>query len=162
MIMNDNSLSHFRKRVFSLLDDASDRYPTLKVDADPYKKAMELSKLVCRKLTPALYEGLFENDMDLVFEDGSKFNYCLYYYNPDSNCGGQIVQCPFDAEQAAQMVDNEDYMDVLATNTQYLADIDSYHFFETLFDLMEDYLNGKCLGDDRDKCFRTIVESVAA
>lgn len=131
--------------VWAHLNDAKVTYDTTH---PAYTQAKKLLAFICEQQFPELYDAVFQHiDQNLMFSrpDGS---FQLVYYNPDSNAGGQIVQCPFDASQAARMQDNDAYLDVLAENTQYLSDIDSEHFFRTVFELLEDKREGRFLGTD--------------
>ena len=82
-----------------------------------------------------------------------KYDYTLFYFNPDSNAGGQIVQCPFSNDQAQRMVGNKDYFDVLAENTQYLSDINTISFFDCIFDIAERMEKGQFIGTFIDDAF---------
>ena len=93
-----------------------------------------------------------DEDVDLIFKD-KKYDYTLFYFNPDSNAGGQIVQCPFSNDQAQRMVGNKDYFDVLAENTQYLSDINTISFFDCIFDIAERMEKGQFIGTFIDDAF---------
>lgn len=116
---------------------------------DPaYIQAKALLASICEQQFPELYATVFQHvDQDLIFSlpDG---RFQLVYYNPDANAGGQIVQCPFDASQAIRMQDNDKYLDVLSENPQYLSDIDTDHFFRTVFDLLDAKREDQYLGSD--------------
>lgn len=133
----------------------------LDTESPQYKKAMELVEAHCSHAFPELYAAIFGDGTgseDLLFVDGEKYEYNLFYYNPDSNAGGQIVQCPFDGEQASRMIGNEDYIDVLAENTQYLSDIDDMCFFECVFELLDLKNDGRYLGNHVDEVCQKICE----
>ncbi len=126
------------QEVWSLLERAERKSQRkLNTDSPYYKGALELVESHCSIVFPDLYDILSNPLVDLIFKDGSKYDYALFYYNPDSNAGGQIVQCPFTEEQAKRMIQNEDYLDVLAENTQYLYDIDDICFFDCIFYLLD-------------------------
>ena len=129
---------------------------TLDIESPDYKKIFTLIKGLCSTEFPELHEAIFENDgIDLIFRDKRNPDwYILYYYNPDSNAGGQIVECPFNKEDALNMVDNEDCLDVLAGHVQYLYDVDSAFFFNCIFDMLEMKQTGLYLGNDVDTVCR--------
>ena len=152
-------LESTEKIVYKLLEKAATgNGMELDVENPHYKSAYSLTAEYCMHRFPELHEMVFEGDgsEDLFFESGG-WEGNLFYYNPDSNAGGQIVHCPLNAEQASRMIGNDDYIDVLAENTQYLSDINTYHFFNTTFGLLSDYINGDYLGNDKDKVCADIV-----
>ena len=112
-----------------------------------YKKAMQIT----RSNFPDLFCDL-DDGLELIFKD-EKYDYVLFYFNPDSNAGGQIVQCPFSNDQAQRMVGNKDYFDVLAENTQYLSDINTISFFDCIFDIAERMEKGQFIGTFIDDAF---------
>lgn len=84
-----------------------------------------------------LHEMLFgDKDPTLVFSEEPDYHYA-YYFNPNSNAGGQIVECPFDDGMARLIKKGEDFIEVVAERTQYLSDINTCHFFNTVDDLIE-------------------------
>lgn len=106
-----------------------------------------------RKEFPDLHEvifGLGSSDTDFVFSKGSD-NHYLYYFNPNSNAGGQIVVCPFDDEMAKRVIDGEDFIEVAAEVTQYLADINHVSFFDTITELINYSKEGKFIGKSNSK-----------
>lgn len=133
----------------------------LDIDSADYEKMEGLVADLCKQIFPELHEavwGQYPGNEDLIFRDkNDSEGYNLYYYNPDSNAGGQIVQCPFDLDDAPQMINNEDYMDVLAGHVQYLSDVDTEHFLNTIFELIELKQNGFYLGNDVSEVCRAIV-----
>lgn len=134
-------------------------YVMVDMSSPEYTEAESLVKDLCKGLFPELYDAVFNLDnTDLIFKDGKYGDYALYYFNPDSNAGGQFVHCPFSAEQGRRMIKNEEYIDVLAENTQYLSDIDTCHYFYTFFGLLEMKDNGGFLGTDVDKVCSKIVK----
>lgn len=133
------------KAVWSYLDDAKITYDTTH---PAYTQAKKLLASICEQQFPELYDAIFQHvDQNLIFSrpDGS---FQLVYYNPDSDAGGQIIQCPFDASQAFRMQDNDAYLDILSENTQYLSDIDNEHFFRIIFELLEARREDRFLGTD--------------
>ncbi len=85
-----NRPDKLEKAVYSLLAKAEiDHTGKLDTKSPSYKKAMRIT----RSNFPDLFCDLDE-DVDLIFKD-KKYDYTLFYFNPDSNAGGQIVQCPF-------------------------------------------------------------------
>lgn len=130
----------------------------LNVKSSAYFSAMDLVKDFLEREFPELYEVIFGAGDYLVFKDGEKFDYDLYYYNPDSSAGGQLVVCPFSEEQAERMLGNEYYGDVLAENTQYLADVNNVCFFDVVFNLCDMKKDGRFLGVSLNKVCKDIVE----
>ena len=131
--------------VWSCLDDAKVLYDT---STPAYAQAKKLLASMCEKQFPELYDTVFQHvDQDLIFfvQDG---HFQLVYYNPDAEAGGQLVQCPFTASQTTRMQDKDAYLDVLAENTQYLSDINTAHFFRTVFSLLDAKKEGRFLGTD--------------
>lgn len=136
----------------------------LDIESDDYKKFLGLVADLCQREFPDLYEAVFGDGagtMDLIFRDKWQPDSCfkLFYYNPDSTAGGLIEECPFDVVDAAEMVNNEDYMDVLADRPHYLSDVNTEHFFETIFGLLEMKRDGLYLGCDVDEVCRKIEEN---
>lgn len=132
----------------------------LDVESDTYKEIMDMVEALCAKEFSELHEAVFGDPGagDLIFRDRHDAeSYNLFYYNPDSSYGGLIEQCPFSEEDAPQMIDNEDYMDVLAPYTHYLSDVDSEHFFNTIFELIELKQDGFYLGNDVSEVCQKIV-----
>lgn len=143
-----NRPDKLEKAVYSLLAKAEiDHTGELDTKSPSYKKAMRIT----RSNFPDLFCDLDE-DVDLIFKD-KKYDYTLFYFNPDSNAGGQIVQCPFSNDQAQRMVGNKDYFDVLAENTQYLSDINTISFFDCIFDIAERMEKGQFIGTFIDDAF---------
>ena len=81
-------------------------------------------------------------DPNMIFSDGPD-DHAIYYFNPDSVAGGQIVECPFDDEMAQRIFDGEAWIDVVAEKPQYLSDINTVHFFDTVDSLMRDFEDEK-------------------
>lgn len=135
----------------------------LDIDSDDYKKMLGLVKDLCKREFPDLHEAIFGDgagEMDLIFRDKWQPDSCfkLYYYNPDSVAGGLIEECPFDVMDAGEMVGNDDYIDVLAENTHYLSDVNTEHFFGTIFGLLEWKRDGLYLGTDVHSVCKMIDE----
>ncbi len=156
--------------VYKLLEGAqiAKEYSNLNVNSSEYKRAMEQTEEFCQRAWPELYETVFGNcDKNFFFKDIPGYDFAMFYYNPDSNRGGQFVMCPFYVEQVAEMIGDDVYLDVLAENTQYVSDIDTYHFFDTLFELIEFKNDGKYLGNNvnevcRDICLRDTTSKIMA
>ena len=133
----------------------------LDINSDDYKEMLALVESLCEQEFPELHDAVFGDGagaVDLIFRDrNDSDSYNLYYYNPDSNAGGLIEQCPFRKEDAAEMIGNEDYMDVLASYTHYLSDVDTEHFFNTIFELIEMMRDGFYLGYDVSEVCKGIV-----
>lgn len=70
----------------------------------------------------------------------------IFYFNPDSNAGGQIVQCPFDNEMAHRIIAGEDWIEVVAERPQYLYDINTPDFFEMVATLVQSYHDDSYIG----------------
>ncbi len=133
----------------------------LDIESSEYKDIVGLVEELCSDVFPDLYEEVFGSScgaLDLIFrekDDPDGFN--LYYYNPDSSAGGLIEQCPFDKDDAAKMIDNEDYLGVLAPYPHYLSDVNTEHFFNTIFELIELKESGLYLGNGVNEACRAIV-----
>ena len=125
-----------------------------------YKEAVELIKNISSKEFPEMYDAFFvDTGIDIIFKDKydeDKFE--LYYYNPDSNAGGQIVHCSFYKEDVPELLNNEDYMDILAEYPQYLSDVDTEFFFWTIFELIYKKTEGLYLGNNIDEVCKNILE----
>lgn len=135
--------------VYDWLSHQKDAY-NLDITAPDYIRMMKLVEGLCEDEFPELAESVFgAKDEDFIFRDKNNDGwYNLFYYNPDSNAGGQIVRCEFDEPGAAEMTVNIEYIDVLADYNQYLSDVNSRHFFDTLFELIEMKQDGLFLGSD--------------
>lgn len=146
---------------YSFRKGAFDNATGLDIESETYKEILDMYKTLCLREFPELYEAVFvaPGEVDLIFRDRhDSEGYNLFYYNPDSTAGGQIVQCPFDLDDAPAMIDNENYVDVLASHVQYLHDIDSEHFFNALYEMLELKKDGFYLGDNVNTVCRDIIE----
>ena len=114
-----------------------------------YMKDMYQASCRTKRKFPALYDAIFGSNgtPDFVFSKGSDEHY-VYYFNPDSNAGGQIVACPFDDAMARRMLEGEDWIDVVAEVPQYLADINEGSFFDVIADLINNFEEGQFVGID--------------
>lgn len=83
--------------------------------------------------------------VDLIFVNECD-GFVGFYYNPDSNAGGQMVKYTFDEEQLQRIVAGEELMNVVAENTQHLSDVNTVHFFDSIFELMDKKAEGSFLG----------------
>ena len=113
-----------------------------------YMKAVYQASCSTRREFPALHEAIFgsnEGSPDFVFSKGAD-EHRIYYFNPDSNAGGQVVECPFDDAMARQMLEGEDWIEVVAEVTQYLSDINHGSFFDTIAELISNFKEGKFVG----------------
>lgn len=145
----------------AVYDWLSQQPRTLDIHSPDYKKIVNLVEIVCNEEFPELSESVFgSNDDNFIFRDRNNPGwYNLYYYNPDSSAGGQIVQCPFNELDAAEMMVNEHFVDVLADRTQYLSDVDTEVFFDTLFELIQMKREGLYLGNNvYDVCREILAE----
>lgn len=118
-----------------------------------YTREMYHASVNTRKDFPALHAAIFgtdNTDPDFVFSKGPDDHY-LYYFNPCSNAGGQIVICPFDDEMAKRVIAGEDFVEVAAEAPQYLADINHISFFDTISELIELFKEGKFIGKSTSK-----------
>lgn len=119
-----------------------------------YATRLYETSLESKKKFLHLYLMIFEHstnyDPELIFSYGPD-DHCIYYFNPDSNAGGQIVKCPFDDDMARRIIDGEDFIDVVAERTQYLADVNHVSFFDTIEELIDDYKRGKYIGKSETK-----------
>lgn len=146
-----------REKIYSLLDDT---YDEMNVDSDSYKEALRLTKDLCSFEFPDLHTCLFNNsDTDLIFADLGG-GYKVYYYNPDSNAGGQIVECQLEKVDLKEIMDGEDLMEVLAKYTQYLSDINTVHFFDTIFKLLDMKEQGLYIGTDINKLYYDYLSAI--
>lgn len=152
------------RAVWDALKDAGDP-ADLNVESVGYKNAMRLVSELCVRISPEIHDMAFGgSDEDLVF-NSNRLGYSIFYYNPDSVAGGQIVECPFDDEQALRMLDGinagegeRNMQDVLCENTQYLSDINTVHFFDTLEYLLYAKLDGNYLGYAKEEVLQKIVQ----
>ena len=97
---------------------------------------------------PALHEMIFgHGDGDLLFSKGPD-DHAIFYFNPDSFAGGQIVHCSLDDDMARRIIDGEDWIEVVAEQTQYLADINHGSFFDTIEELIDSYKEGQFIGNE--------------
>lgn len=138
-----------------------DALRNLFMDSPEYKQAVELIENISLKEFPEMYEAFFvDNGIDLIFQNRyDKDSFELYYYNPDSNAGGQIVQCSFNREDIPKMINNEDYIDILAEYPQYLSDVDTDFFFGTILELMDKKIDGLYLGNNINKVCGMLMSS---
>lgn len=161
-----HSVSEIENTVYDLLNPTQ---PALDVNDLGYKRAYNLlksyfaavvSKSMRRKCA---YRKLTQADWNFVIKIDDD-NYVLCYWNPDSNAGGQIVECHFDNEMAQRILNGEELMGVLAEGNQYLSDIDSIYLFKTSFDILhfiEDYLkrdDGLVCYDVNDFCKKVLSQ----
>ena len=116
--------------------------------SEEYLKGWYNAYITTEKEFPELHEMLFSfSDADMLFSNGSD-EHAVYYYNPDSNAGGQIVHCPFDNDMARRIINGEDWINVVAERTQYLSDINHISFFGTIEELIAKHAEGKYIGHD--------------
>ena len=155
-VVNSNLTVHYLKEMpkmkkedFAKFISAQEEYETdveYNVMSQEYLEKMLEAKRCCSTFFPELHESVFGNkDYNFVFSCGSDYHF-LYYYNSDSNEGGQIVECPFDDDMARRMINGEDMMDVLAEQTQYLSDVNTDHFFHNVYDLVKSRVNEDYIG----------------
>ena len=146
--------------LYNIGQNDKDALRNLFMGSAEYKEAVELIKNISSKEFPEMYDAFFvDTGIDLIFKDKydeDKFE--LYYYNPDSNAGGQIVQCSFYKEDVPEILNNEDYFDILAEYPQYLSDVDTEHFFGTIFELIYKKTEGLYLGNNIDEVCKNILE----
>lgn len=146
----------------SLVQDLMCQEPMLRATeynphSEEYLREMYRVKKLCEEKFPELHESIFgEKDIDFVFNDGFD-SHRLYYFNPDSWAGGQIVECPFDDEMAERMMLGEDAMDVLAELPQYLGDINTTHFFDNIDALVRDRETPKYVGSDEEESITDLM-----
>ena len=70
----------------------------------------------------------------------------IFYFNTDSNAGGQIVQCPLDDAMARRIISGEDWIEVVAERTQYLYDVNTTDFFDMVATLVQSYHSDSYVG----------------
>jgi hypothetical protein len=100
-----------------------------------------------------------EVDNFFLYYDGNFFT--LYYFNPDSNCGGQIVECTFDDDMAKRILDGESLMNILAERDEYLYDINTVSFFNTLRTLSDSSFDEKFIGNvETEDDLKALIEQV--
>lgn len=144
------------KAVYGYLNRCED-LKALDIESEGYQTAYHALKEYCASQFPELHDSVFGNDDDdFVFKAGDG-DFRLYYYNPDSVAGGQIVQCSFDEDGARRILDGEEIFNIVAENTQYLADIDTVHFFWEVFNLIEMKDEGLYLGTDVQEICRSYI-----
>lgn len=142
---NGDNMEAVKTEIYNWLNNC---HGELDVESEEYKRAVSAIKELCSRKFPEFYESVFSNSDDNFIFSAGDGEFILYYYNPDSNAGGQIVECPFDTDGARRLLDGEELMDVLAENTQYLSDINTIHFFNTLLEIIESKEEGCFLGTD--------------
>ena len=135
-------------------------HETFRTDTEVYADLMRQAKEHCLEHFPALHDTVFgDADNLFLYYDGDFFT--LYYFNPDANCGGSLVECTFDDEMAKRILDGEDLMTVLAERDEYLYDIDTITFFNVLNSLLTSLLDNQFVGFASDENGITnLVESV--
>jgi hypothetical protein len=120
---------------------------TYNVKSEEYLRALYNVSIDTEVNCPALNNAIFGPfDCDLLISKG-RDDHHIYYFNADSNAGGQIVHCLFDDDMARRMLDGEDWIDVVAETTQYLSDINTVHFFDTVADIVDAYHGDSYIGN---------------
>ena len=123
---------------------------TFKTDTEVYTDLIRQAKEHCLDHFPALHDTVFgDADNLFLYYDGNFFT--LYYFNPDANCGGSLVECTFDDEMARRILDGEDLMTVLAERDEYLYDIDTITFFKVLNNLSTSLFDEQFIGYTSDE-----------
>lgn len=123
---------------------------TLRTDTEMYADLLKQAEEHCKESFPALYETVFGGSDDFfLYYDGSYFT--VYYYNPDSNSGGQIVECTFNDEMAKRILEGESFTNVLAEREQYLYDIDTISFFNKLKALSKSLYDNNFIGNAKNE-----------
>lgn len=160
-----DAICYCARRDFGKVEDyvygwLNEQPEVLDVASQEYKENTKLVEGLCNEVFPDLSQAIFGGcDFDLIFRDRNDIDkYCLYYYNPDANAGGQIVKCEFDNEAVGRMYKGEDYLDVLAEYSQYLNDIDTRHFFDTIFELIDMKQQELYLGNNVAEFCKAIVQ----
>lgn len=100
---------------------------------------------------PPVNTMLFQtSELAILMRDGGEgyniYYFNLRYFNPGSNLRGQIVRCPLDRIMAQRIISGEDWIDVVAENTQYPCDYCCAEFFELIASLIRSYHNGLYVG----------------
>lgn len=115
-----------------------------------YREAMDMMEEICGWSFPELAGMVFDNsDGDLVFrEPSSTGEYAWYYYNSDSNAGGQIVGMPFDEDKAIKMLSHPEPISVIDGRKCWMEDVDKKGFFITIFDMLQMNKDGWFIGTD--------------
>ena len=148
VVVHENVEKNIETEVYRLLDNAVIHELELDVESPDYKKALSLLKDLTLCEFPELYDCLFEDSSsDLFFKDQNG-DFGVYYYNPDSNSEGQIVNGSFEESDLLRFLNGDEVSEVIEPYTQYLSDIDTYHFFDTAFHLIALKENGHFLGTD--------------
>lgn len=156
-----------KQNAFSILEDALEKAKELFVDGETFKTdtaayadLLKQAKEYCLEHFPALHDTVFgEADNFFLYYDGNFFT--LYYFNPDSNSGGQIVECTFDDDMAKQILDGEDLMTVLAEREEYLYDIDTISFFNVSRTLSDSSFDEKFIGNvETEDDLKALIEQV--
>ncbi len=138
MSLEDAAKDLVEQNAFNILEEALEKAKeyfvdgeTFRTDTEAYAGLLKQAEEYCRKAFPVLHETVFgEEDYFFLYYNCDFFT--LYYYNPDSNAGGQIVECTFDEEMAKRILKGEPLTNVLAEREQYLYDINTKSFFEKL------------------------------
>lgn len=105
--------------------------------SEEYLRKWYVTHQKTRDIFPELHEMLFtDKDPTLIFSEGNGYHYA-YYFNPDSNAGGTIVECSFDNDMAHRIKNGKDFINVVAERTQYLSDINADFFFNTIGTLLK-------------------------
>lgn len=156
-----------KQDVFDVLEKALEEKKKLFVDAETFKTDTEAyadllkqAKEYALEHFPALHDTVFgKSDDFFLYYDGDFFT--LYYFNPDSNCGGQIVECTFDDGMAKRVLDGESLMNVLAEREGYLYDINTISFFNTLRTLSDSSFDEKFIGNvETEDDLKALIEQV--
>lgn len=131
----------------------------LDVNSPEYKEAESLIEDLCAREFPELHDCLFgDSDPDLIFTD-IHGGFKVFYYNPDADAGGQIVEGRFEESDISRLLGGEEMVEVIAHYTQYLSDINSHHFFDTVFELLDLKEKGRFLGTDIGEVCRNYLNS---
>ena len=116
-----------------------------------YIEAREKIQEYLEKRFPELTEIVSgDGAVDLIFSNECD-GFVGFYYNPDSNEGGQIVKYTFDEDQLERIIAGEELMDVVAENIQYLSDVNTVQFFDRIFELVDKKVEGCFLGSMVDQ-----------
>lgn len=120
---------------------------TFRTDTEVYTDLIKQTKETCLELFPALHDTVFGEDDDFfLYYDGEVFT--VYYFTPDANCGGSLVECVFDNKTAKRILEGEDLMNVL-TEGEELYDVDTVSFFVVLNNLSRSLSAGKFICSPR-------------
>ena len=157
MSLSEAAKDIVKQNAFGILEEALEEKKkifidreTFRTDTEVYADLLNQAKESCLELFPALYDTVFgEADDFFLYYDGSCFT--LYCFNPDSICGGCLIERSFDNETANLILKEGELLAVLTEKTECLYDIDTVSFFGVLNNLSHSLSNDQFLGHTADE-----------